>query len=233
MYKLINLLAFVGCIVWLYIDPSPEPVVILLLSVAGFFRDDIHGVIGKIIFALTPKAKLIRDLDSSKYSFTSFEWVNPRIVEDLIGWLSDTGDQIVSINITESNNSNRYFGEITSQETNSSFPRVTSSYDDRWFSYQYLGRSFSGIHLLRTWSGGGGSGVFCNIVMVTLSLDSAFGQVQDESMKVSRFVIKLIGTLPLGDSYEGDLSYKLGVLTIPTCKGMRTLRKNKSRVMVL
>ena len=69
MYKIINSFAFIGCIIWLYVDPSPEPVVVLLLSVAAFFRDDIHGVIGKNIFTLTPKKKLIRSLGSSKFSF--------------------------------------------------------------------------------------------------------------------------------------------------------------------
>jgi len=58
MYRTINFLAFLGCIVWLYIDPSPEPVVVLLLSVAGFFRDEIHGVIGKNLFSLTPRTRL-------------------------------------------------------------------------------------------------------------------------------------------------------------------------------
>ena len=203
--------------------------VVLLLSVAGFFRDDIHGIIGKNIFTLTPKNRLIRDLESAKYSFVDSEFINPRILEDLIGWLSDTGDQIVSINVADSNRSNRYFGDITHQQTENGFPRVTSSYDEGWFSYQYLGRSFSGIHILQTWSNGGGSGIFCNIVFVTLSLDSAF--VYDK--KNTRFVIKLVGLLPLGDRYEGSISYKFGFLTIPACKGMRTLRESKSLILVL
>jgi hypothetical protein len=39
------------------------------MSIAAFFRDDIHGVIGKDVFSFTPKSKLVRDLDFSKYSF--------------------------------------------------------------------------------------------------------------------------------------------------------------------
>ena len=222
-----------GCIVWLYIDPSPEPVVVLLLSVAGFFRDDIHGIIGKNIFTLTPKNRLIRDLVSAKYSFVNSEYINPRILEDLIGWLSDTGNQVVSINVSDSNRSNRYFGNITHEEKESGYPLVTSSHDDGWFSYQYLGRSFSGLHLVQTWSNGGGSGIFCNIILVTLSLDSALEYGKDKNEKSTRFLLKLIGSLPLGDRYEGTVSYKFGFLAIPACQGMRSLRERKSIMLVL
>ena len=169
MYKLINILAFIGCIFWLLIDQSPEPVVVLLMTIAGFFRDDIHGVIGKNIFTLTPKAKLIRNFDSSKYSFINAEFVNPRIIEDLVGWLSDSGNQVVAVNIADSNKSNRYFGEISTDGSKGDYPLVKSTYESGFFAYQYLGTSFSGVHLLQTWSNGGGSGVFCDVVMVTLT----------------------------------------------------------------
>ena len=233
MYKILNILAFFGCIVWLLIDQSPEPVVVLIMTVAGFFRDDVHGLIGKKIFTLTPKAKLIRDFDSSKYSFINNEFINPRIIEDLIGWLSDSGNQVVAVNITDSNKSNRYFGEVTVKNFQDSYPLITSSYEESTFTYQYLGTSFSGMHLLQTWSNGGGSGVFCNVVMVTLSMDTIFEQNTSVGEKIGRFVVKLIGTIPLGDRYQGTLSYKFGVLTIPACEGMATVRTKKSRMLVI
>ncbi len=205
----------------------------LIITVAGFFRDDIHGVIGKNIFTLTPKNNLIRDIDASKYSFVCKEYINPRILEDLIGWISDTGDQIVSINITESNDSNRYFGNITSKEKQTGFPCITNTYDQEWCSYQYLGRSFTGIHIVQTWSNGGGSGIFCDIVFVTLSLDSALEYDDNGNKKNKRFVIKLIGTLPLGDRYEGAVSYKFGLLTISACFGMRSLREQKQIILII
>ncbi|WP_324170771.1 hypothetical protein [Sulfurimonas sp.] len=105
MYKIISILAFLACIIWLYIEPSPEPVVVLLLSTAAFFRDEVHGIIGFNFMSLTPNSTLIRDFSDYKYSFTNEEYINPKILEDLIGWTSDTGDQVVSINISKSNNS--------------------------------------------------------------------------------------------------------------------------------
>lgn len=134
MYKIINFLAFISCLVWLYIEPSPEPVVSLLLSVAVFFRDDIHGMIGSNVFTLTPKTGVIRDLESAKYSFVDSEFINPRILDDLCGWLSDTGDQIVSINITDSNKRNRYFGDIEVKKSGSGFPIVTRTSEEGWVS---------------------------------------------------------------------------------------------------
>lgn len=48
---------------------SPKPVVVivvvLLLIIAGFFGDDIHGVIGKNIFTLTLKNQLIHELETA------------------------------------------------------------------------------------------------------------------------------------------------------------------------
>jgi hypothetical protein len=232
LYKIINFLAFIGCIFWLYTNPSPEPVVVLLLSVAGFFRDDIHGVIGRNIFSLTPKTGLIRDLEGAKYSFIKSEFINPRILDDLCGWLSDTGDQIVAINITDSNKSNRYFGDIDIKKSDPGFPIVTCTYEEGWVSYKYIGRSFSGLHIVQTWSNGGGSGIFCNVVLVTLSLDAALEYDADKYKKTSRNVVKLIGSFPLGDRYDGNIGYKFSILTIPACKGRQSLRDKKSRVLV-
>ncbi len=71
MYRIINYLAFIGCIVWLLLDQSPKPVVVLLLIIAGFFGDDIHGVIGKNIFTLTPKNQLIHELETASVLVTA------------------------------------------------------------------------------------------------------------------------------------------------------------------
>lgn len=233
LFRVFHFLSFFGCIVWLYVDPSWEPVVVLLTCFAGFFRDEVHGVIGKNIFSLTPKSRLIRDLEFSKYSFTGNELINPRIIEDFYGWISDSGHQTVSIDIEASNKSNRFFGEISTSRTDKQQPKIESVHDDGWFRYQYLGCSFSGVHLLRTWRNTGGSSIFCDITMVTLSYDSSFEQDIGKNQKIQRYVIKLVGSLPLGDRYVGEVSYKFGILSIPSCNGLKTLRNKKSRLFIL
>ena len=46
------------------------------------------------------------------YSFKKAPFVHPKIIGDLVGSLSDAGDQVVAINLLDSQDSNRYFGEI-------------------------------------------------------------------------------------------------------------------------
>jgi hypothetical protein len=177
--------------------------------------------------------KLIRDLETARYSFINPEFINPRILDDLTGWISDLGDQVVSINISDSNKSNRYFGDVTVEEISNSYPMVKASFEDGWVSYRYVGQSFSGVHIVQTWSNGGGSGIFCNILLVTLSSDFSIEANETNYEKRTRYVIKLIGSLALGDRYEGEISYKYGFLSIPACKGIKSLRENKSRVLIL
>lgn len=233
LYSAINFFAFICCIVWIYLNPGPEAVVALFLIIAGFFRDDIYCVIGKDVFALTAKDRLIRDLHSAKYSFISREFINPMVLNDLAGWISDAGDQIVSINVYDSNESNRYYGSMTVKENGTDFPIVTCTNKTDWVCYKYIGRSFSGIHIVQLWSGGNGSGVFSNVLLVTLSLDTSLQYAGNRSVKKKRYVIKLVGTLPLGDRYDGKISYKFGFLSISACNNHELLMMKKSRVLIL
>ena len=46
------------------------------------------------------------------YSFKTAPFVHPKIINDLVGSLSDSGDHVVAISLLDSQGSNRYFGEI-------------------------------------------------------------------------------------------------------------------------
>lgn len=80
-----------------------------MLSFAAVFRDEVHGMIGARLFSLTPRSRLVRNMSHARYSFTQSEFINPRILADLSGLISDAGDQVVAVNVAESNRSNRYF----------------------------------------------------------------------------------------------------------------------------
>ena len=68
MYRIITFAAFIACAVWLYVDPGFESFVGVLASLAAYFKDEVHGVIGTNFVSLTTKASLIHNFSNSKYS---------------------------------------------------------------------------------------------------------------------------------------------------------------------
>lgn len=172
IYRFLTFVAFVACVIWSVADPGFEPVVGTLIALAAMFRDEFHGVVGAHLLSLTPRTAPVLNLAHTRYSFSKPEYIKPMIIADLYGWISDLGGQVVSVNVPGANESNRYCAEVTANGTDTN-PVVTARDDESSFSYQYLGCSFSGVHLLQTWSSGGGSGVFCAVIIVTLSRESA------------------------------------------------------------
>ena len=168
----------------------------------------------------------------ARYSFKKAPFVHPKIVDDLIGNLSDTGDQVVAINLLDSQNSNRYFGEIfVAPQTNPqvpSWPWVCSlscepnkdgELGDFWgqefAAYRYLGSTQSGLDVLHAKYSGGGSGVFNRVVFVRTEadygveypllrdIDSRRSAAQPEFR--NREVIRMVGKIPLGDRWRGTV----------------------------
>jgi hypothetical protein len=232
VYRSLTFIAFLISVAWMIFAPGFGPAIAIVGSVAAVFSKEFHGVIGAHLLSLTPRNSPVRSLAHTRYSFSREEFIHPLILNDLCGWLSDTGDQIVSVNVLGANDSNRYFGEIEF-DAGETPPVVRAIRDQSYFAYQYLGRSFSGMHLLQTWSSGGGSGVFCNILLVTLGEESAVEIGPDGVSKVDRFIVKKIATIPLGDRYNGALSYRFGLLTIAKCRGTASLRNRKQRLLIL
>lgn len=233
VYRSLTFIAFVASVAWLVVAPGFAPAIACLAWVTAVLRDEVHGVIGTHLLSLTPRNAPIRSLVHTQYSFCRSEFINPMILEDLCGWISDTGDEIVSVDVLQANNSNRYFGKVTVTDGETDAIVRTDRCDGSFFAYQYLGCSFSGLHLLRTWSSGGGSGVFCEILLVTLNAESAIKINPDRANKVDRFIVKKIGAISLGDRYEGKISYRYGLLTISKCLGMASLRHRKQRLVIL
>ena len=75
----------------------------------------------------------IRPPESKTYSFTKDEFVHPLIIEDLLGWISDPRETVVSVDLTSASGSNRYFGSI--EVVRGDTVRVSVHEPDRgWFS---------------------------------------------------------------------------------------------------
>jgi hypothetical protein len=70
-------------------------------------------------------------------------------------------------------------------------------------------------------------------MLVTLSAEAAIDIELEGAKKIDRFIVKKIANLPLGDRYEGEVSYRFGLLTIGKCTGSRSIRKTTQHMLVL
>jgi uncharacterized protein len=154
------------------------------------------------------------------YSFTQPPFVSPRIIDDLSTSIADQGDLIVAINLSDAQGSNRYSQEVEVVKTPGKNPYVRYRVpgDDSGdagseFGYEYVGRTASGIDVLRTSESSGGSGVFENLMLVRLEHDASGGSLdstgtgKNEAMtfKKKRTLIRKLGEIGLGDRWEGRL----------------------------
>ncbi len=149
-------------------------------------------------------AQFDRDADL----FRTPPYVHPKIIQDLTTWLSDLGDQVVAINLIESQKSNRYHGDVLVREIPGEAPFVYVQEQDGRFDYQYVGTTDSGVHVLLTLYSGGGSGIFTDLLFVTLERDQGLDCDLDRQIIQSgreRLLIRKLGAMGLGDRWSGDL----------------------------
>ena len=166
------------------------------------------------------------------YSFKKAPFVHPKIIGDLVGNLSDAGDQVVAINLLDSQDSDRYFGDIfvTPQAdplvpswpwvyTLDGEPNGDEELGNYWgrelYAYRYLGSTQSGLDVLHQKYSGGGSGVFNRLVFVRIEADYGveYPLLRDIDSRRSavgprfrhRELIRMIGRIPLGDRWHGTV----------------------------
>lgn len=134
-------------------------------------------------------------------------YINPKVIEDLISFLSDGGDQVLSIDLTGAEAAkNKWENEC----------------DREYFFYDYIGQS-DDIHVLKTTACGGGSGVFIDILMITFERD--YGMSVDWGRRKilqnkERFLIKKHVEFGLGDRWMGDLKLEGNQLYIGPDEGI-------------
>jgi len=133
--------------------------------------------------------------------------VHPAIINDMICWLSDLGDQVVSINLIDSQGSNRYFGEVDYGEEDQ--PWISYVPEERnWFGYKFIGRTESGVYVLLTAKNTGGSGTFRDVVFLVFSVDVGL-QIDWDAETIhstkERLLITKLGQSALGDRWSGEL----------------------------
>jgi hypothetical protein len=186
--------------------------ILILISVLTLYIFKIYKRPEFVIQSDSPSARLWRDYG---YSFQHRPLINPLLLKDLVGWISDNGRQIASIDIAGSNSSNRYFGEVLVRETEGKlFVEVQGEGLDG-FGYEYLGTSESGIHVVHAYDQTSGSATFHWILLLQIEESSVLMYEHESNVKTEKTpVLKLVGKLSLGDRYVGSVTMERGVIHI-------------------
>lgn len=176
-------------------------------------------VAGEAIGAVV-RASPYMSFGNCRYSFVRDEFIHPLILRELLGWLSDADETVAAVNLTAANRSNRFFGDFTTSRHDDGTPFVRWRHERESFTYTHIATSPSGIEMVRCSDWGGGSGVFGNVGLFYLEQDRAVEydrSSRDEPKRVltrERAIIKTLGSIPLGDRYDGDITYSKGVLSV-------------------
>jgi uncharacterized protein len=178
-------------------------------------------------------------------SFTTAPFISPRIINDLSTWISDQGEQVVAINLTDSQGSNRYFGDVETRRDGAGTyvgyrtPGDEPGERDAEFGYTHVGRTASGIDVLRTRDSGGGTGVFEYLLLVKLERSETGGEIKwtggksgTFTFKKPRLLIRKLGEVGLGDRWEGDIKITGDQIAIGKDRGVQSeVEPSKARII--
>jgi hypothetical protein len=121
--------------------------------------------------------------------------INPLIIKQFETWISDDRPPItVEINVTAAWKSNQYPADFNIDPNglvSVNIPQTTT------YSYQHLGRMDNGMHVLRTFESGGGSGVFQFLLFVRFHTDNSY--LADGMKEGEQLFLRVVRRFPLGD----------------------------------
>jgi hypothetical protein len=145
------------------------------------------------------------------------------MIWELKPWMSDPGEQILALNVSDSVGSNRYFEDIEKRSLEGGkellFYRARNG-EHLQFGYIYHGVSDSGIHVLEVVESTHGSGTFISLFLCQLNWESGFGIKNGLLLEIGeRQVLKLVMEITLGDRWEGKIELKGNLLKVGKDEG--------------
>ena len=199
--------------------------VFLAKGFAGLF------LLGGSCMHLEKNSAVIAKTGSLSYSFNDKPYVHPKMVWELMPWLSDTDQQMLSLSVSGWEGSNRYYEAIVKKIFNDGHEFV---YYTCWmgkhlrFGYVYHGKSDTGIHVLETIENTSGSATFVSLFLCRLRIESKY-EIEDGKLgtEEGREVLHLITTIPLGDRWDGDITVNGNQLKIGRDEGRYGNSDNK------
>ncbi len=142
--------------------------------------------------------------------------INPRIIEDLLPLPSDIGNQVLSISLLGSQDSNRYFCENLKIDPKG--PTISNMKKDDFFSYTVIGKTDSGLFVILTSSRGEGTAVFYDLLLVRIRKGLSLGNIEKQKLSLDKkmIVIEKLGSYPLGDRSNPKVSIQGNTVMVKT-----------------
>ena len=148
-----------------------------------------------------------------KHFFYQKHPIHPELISDFIPGYADSGDIFISINLTDAFDSNQYsLLDKYETELKEGRPIVSIDYPDGngYFAYHYLGSTDNDAMVLITYSSGGGSGVFPELLIIKVKkrlgpnhdLFYSKGVVFDKQ----QVVLEKLLSISLGDRTENSIT---------------------------
>ena len=127
--------------------------------------------------------------------------IHPLLIKQFEPWVSDARPPItVELNLTAAWDSNQYAAGFN---TDSNGMVSVSLPEGGTYSYRHLGKLRGGIHVLRTFSSEGGSGVFEAILFVRFQTRLAY--MAEGLKQAQQTFIQEVRRFPLGDRDEAEV----------------------------
>jgi len=136
------------------------------------------------------------------------EPINPRMLSDLLSWISDTLPGPVAVDIE--GGSNRYSAEISVPEKGVVRATWTEGEEENIFQYQHLGVLANNMHVIKTLASGG-SGSFFDLLLVKFMTDTEY---TDGGALRSRLIMMRTGAFSLGSGYDGSIKVDSNQISI-------------------
>jgi hypothetical protein len=148
------------------------------------------------------------------YHFDREPYVNPRIVEELNGTLADLHPSVVAIDLMAANASNRFPLDYTTRDFNGTLVEYEREPGHGQFFYRHIARTLQGLDIVYCADSGGGSGTFVSLLFLKMRRDTAMDAMKEGGSERERVLLEMVGSVALGDRYDGKIEYADGVLTI-------------------
>ena len=147
--------------------------------------------------ALTGAATTLRSHAAPRVATDGFRFqgepIHPKLIEEFESWLADNHPpSTVVVDVAAATGTNEYSDAVETSERE----LVRYANGAAWYGYEHLGQMTDGVHVLRTASSGGGSGIFQNLLFVRMREDEARTPDGDA---YARVLLEVVGRFVLGD----------------------------------